>query len=63
MDLITEATVRNISYYLSQTELSVKEIAFKLHFPDVSFFCKYTKKHLGKSPLEFRSESYIRTQS
>ena len=63
MDLITEATVRNIRYYLSQTELSVKEIAFKLHFPDVSFFCKYTKKHLGKSPLEFRSESYIRTQS
>lgn len=63
MDLITEATVRNIRYYLSQTELSVKEIAFKLRFPDVSFFCKYTKKHLGKSPLEFRSESYIRTQS
>lgn len=59
MDLITEATVRNIRYYLSQTELSVKEIAFKLRFPDVSFFCKYTKKHLGKSPLEFRSESYI----
>ncbi len=59
MDLITEATVRNIRYYLSQTELSVKEIAFKLRFPDVSFFCKYTKKHLGKPPLEFRSESYI----
>lgn len=59
MDLITEATVRNIRYYLSQTELSVKEIAFKLRFPDVSFFCKYTKKHLGKTPLEFRSESYI----
>lgn len=63
MDLITEATVCNIRYYLSQTELSVKEIAFKLRFPDVSFFCKYTKKHLGKAPLEFRSESYIRTQS
>ena len=63
MDLITEATVRNIRYYLSQTELSVKEIAFKLRFPDVSFFCKYTKKHLGKAPLEFRSESYVRTQS
>ena len=63
MDLITEATVRNIRYYLSQTELSVKEIAFKLRFPDVSFFCKYTKKHLGKSPLEFRSESYVRTRS
>lgn len=63
MDLITDATVRNIRYYLSQTELSVKEIAFKLRFPDVSFFCKYTKKHLGKAPLEFRSESYVRTQS
>ena len=63
MDLITEATVRNIRYYLGQTELSVKEIAFKLRFPDVSFFCKYTKKHLGKAPLVFRSELYVRTRS
>ncbi len=54
MDWITEACVRNIKYYLLQTDLSVKEIAFKMDFPDVSFFCKYTRKHLGQSPLEYR---------
>jgi AraC-like DNA-binding protein len=54
MDWITESTVGHIKYYLLQTDLSVKEIAFKLDFPDVSFFCKYVKKHLGKSPMEYR---------
>jgi len=34
--------------------MSIKEIAYQMDFPDVSFFCKFTKKHLGKSPLEFR---------
>ncbi len=57
LNWITETTVRNIKYYLMQTDLSVKEIAYKMNFPDVSFFCKYTKKHLGKTPLEFRKAS------
>ena len=55
MDWITESTVTHIKYYLLQTDLSVKEIAFKLDFPDVSFFCKYVKKHLGQAPLEYRN--------
>ncbi len=54
---ITETVVRNIKYYLLQTDLTIKEIAFKMDFPDVSFFCKYTKKHLGKSPIEYRKNS------
>ena len=54
LEWITEFTVRNIKYYLLQTDLTVKEIAYKMDFPDVSFFCKYTKKHLGQTPLEFR---------
>jgi AraC-like DNA-binding protein len=55
MDWITESTVAHIKYYLLQTDLSVKEIAFKLDFPDVSFFCKYVKKHLGRAPLAYRN--------
>jgi AraC-like DNA-binding protein len=55
MDWITENTVAHIKYYLLQTDLTVKEIAFKLDFPDVSFFCKYVKKHLGLAPLEYRN--------
>ncbi len=53
-ELITEVTVGHIRHYLQHTDLSVKEIAYKMDFPDVSFFCKYTKKHLGAAPLEFR---------
>lgn len=59
LDLITEVSVRNIRYYLLQTDLSVKEIAFKMDFPDVSFFCKYTRKHLGQSPLEYRRSAAL----
>lgn len=55
MDWITESTAVHIKYYLLQTDLTVKEIAFKLDFPDVSFFCKYVKKHLGQAPLEYRN--------
>ena len=59
MEWITENTVRHIKYYLMQTDLTVKEIAFKMDFPDASFFCKYVKKHLGLAPLEYRNTQLI----
>ena len=59
MDWITENTVVHIKYYLLQTDLSVKEIAFKLDFPEVSFFCKYVKKQLGQAPLEYRNAQLL----
>ena len=59
MDWITESMVAQIKYYLLQTDLTVKEIAFKLDFPDVSFFCKYVKKHLGQAPLEYRNAQLL----
>lgn len=59
MDWITENTVAYIKYYLLQTDLSVKEIAFKLDFPDVSFFCKYVKKHIGQAPMEYRNAQLL----
>ena len=62
MDWITESTVSHIKYYLLQTDLTIKEIAFKLDFPDVSFFCKYVKKHLGKSPVEYRKDLAVSTE-
>lgn len=59
LDWITESTVAHIKYYLLQTDLSVKEIAFNLDFPDVSFFCKYFKKHLGQAPVEYRKSNQV----
>ena len=42
MDLITENTVNHIKHYLLQTDLTVKEIAFKLDFPDFANTSKNT---------------------
>lgn len=53
-ELITKVIVGNIKNLLLKTDLSIKEIAYRMDFPDVSFFCKYVKKHLGSAPLEFR---------
>ena len=54
--LINEAMAENIKYYLEYTTLSVKEISILLDFPSLSFFGRYVKKHLGKSPNAYRAE-------
>ena len=48
MDWITESTVAHIKYYLLQTDLTVKEIAFKLDFPDVSFSANTSRSIWGR---------------
>jgi len=53
-DWINQVMVGHIRHYLTQTNLSIKEIAYQMDFPDVSFFCKYTRKHLGLSPIDYR---------
>lgn len=54
---IREKTVGHISHYLLNTTLSVKEICSVLDFPNSSFLCKFTKKHLGMSPMTFRQKN------
>ncbi|MGM9746103.1 MAG: helix-turn-helix domain-containing protein [Paludibacteraceae bacterium] len=54
---IHKITIGHIRHYLLQTELSIKEIAYRMDFPDVSFFCKFTKKHLGMAPLDYRKNN------
>ncbi len=39
---------------LKNSDKSIKEIAMDLNFSDVSYFCKFFKKNMGKSPEEFR---------
>ncbi len=56
-DWIAEVTMTEIVRLLRTTQLSVKEIAYDLHFPNSSFFCQYVKKHTGKSPLAIRRET------
>ncbi|MGN0036232.1 MAG: helix-turn-helix domain-containing protein [Bacteroidaceae bacterium] len=53
---ISECVMLQIKYYLRYTELSIKEISERMEFPNLSFFGKYVKAHLGMSPKEYRKQ-------
>lgn len=55
-DWIREYTLSDITYYLRNTDLSIKEICGKMGFPNPSFFGKYVKEHFGCTPLEYRMQ-------
>lgn len=54
MQWIVSYTISQAKHLLSQTALSVKEIAEKLGFPEQFTFRKYFKTHAGESPTAFR---------
>ena len=47
-------TISDITYYLQETDCSIKEIASLTGFPNTSFFGKYVKQNLGATPRSFR---------
>lgn len=51
-DYMSKAIEKNLKY----SSLSIKEIATKLNFENISFFGKFTKQHLGCSPKEYRKK-------
>ena len=53
---INEYVVRDVTRLLKYSDLSIKEIALKLDFPNVSFFGKYVKNQLGLPPSEYRKK-------
>lgn len=54
-EFIDRSVVLEIKMLLWSTELSVQEIAYRLHFPDQSYLGRFFKKHTGVSPTEFRN--------
>lgn len=54
--LISDAVVREIKRQLKYSDKSIKEIALAMDFPNLSFFGKYVKAHLGVTPTEYRRE-------
>ena len=56
LEWIREYTEADIRYYLLNTDLSVKEIADELGFPNLSFFGKYCRRAFGASPNDFRKK-------
>ena len=60
LEWIHEYTVKAIERYLKHSNLSIKEIADRLEFPNLSFFGKFTKSHLGVSPTEYRRQQSMK---
>lgn len=54
LEWIHDYTVKAIEQYLRRSNLSIKEISERLEFPNLSFFGKFTKNHLGQSPTQYR---------
>ena len=55
--LIEQYVMKDIQYLLKKTTKSIKEIVNELDFPSISFFGKYVKQHVGKSPKQYRAET------
>ncbi len=55
---IREETIKDIEHMLCHTQMPIKEIVYRLKFPNASFFGKYFKAQKGMSPKHFR-ETYI----
>jgi len=55
--LIEEQVMLEIKRLLFHTDLSVKEIAFRLNFDDPSYFVRRFKEKTGYTPAAFRTES------
>ena len=54
--LVDQYVILQIRMQLMRTYQSIKEMAWEYHFTDVSFFCRYFKKHTGMTPQHYREK-------
>lgn len=57
---IAEAVVMDAKVLLTQTEMTIGEIAARLGFDDPSYFSRLFRKHTELSPVEYRKRSKVR---
>ena len=55
-DIINKYVILEAQHLLRHTDLSIKEIADQLNFPNQSFFYKYFKAHTGCTPNSYRQK-------
>ena len=53
--MIDQQLAVEIKSLLADTQMTVAEIAGRLHFEDASYMCRYFRRMTGMSPIEFRS--------
>lgn len=54
-ELIDQQIIYEIKSLLSNTDMSIKEIAASLHFDDTAYMCHYFRNHTGLSPIQYRN--------
>ena len=57
MKWIRDYTEQDVSYYLTNSDRSIKEICDDLGFPNLSFFSKFCRRAFGCSPTEYRKKA------
>lgn len=60
---IVEFTVEDINRLLSHSDMSIKEISNYLEFPNLSFFGRFVRAHLGCSPTEYRRRRGVKVEA
>ena len=53
--IIDQYVILQLKMHLKRSTQSIKEMVWEFHFADVSFFCRYFKKHTGLTPQQIRS--------
>lgn len=53
-EMIRDCTIDHIRRLLKDTSKPIKDIVYELDFPNISFFGKFVRKHLGVSPANYR---------
>lgn len=56
VDWIDRFVILEAKVLLKSTNMSIQQISDELNFTNQSFFGKYFKKHIGKSPKDFRND-------
>lgn len=55
-EYVQKRRIETAIYLLSSTKLQIQTIAQHCGIPDMNYFSKVFRKHIGKSPKEFRSD-------
>ena len=53
-NIIDQYVILQLKMQLKRSTQSIKEMSWEFHFADVSFFCRYFKKHTGLTPQQIR---------
>jgi AraC-like DNA-binding protein len=61
MQYLQRLRMRGGANLLTETDLSVTEIALSLGYPDLYSFTRAYRKYYGTSPTEFRNNKYDAT--